>query len=71
MHLQWHRRVRKMHVLIPSMPLAMTWKGKKLHSSDIEGIKTFAMANKVLGKITMVYKQLSQNNTSSWDSFIR
>lgn len=37
----------------PSMLLLVTWKGKELHSSVIEGIRTFGMANKALNKIVV------------------
>lgn len=57
-HRQWHRKVRKLYVLTPSMPLAITWKDKKLNSSGIEEIRTFTMANYVLGKIVVAYWEL-------------
>lgn len=44
------------------MPLAMALKGKKLHPSDIEGIRIFVIANTVLDKIT-VYKEMPLKTT--------
>jgi hypothetical protein len=41
------------------MPLVMAWKGKKLYPSNIEGIKTFAMANKDLNKIVVACIEFS------------
>jgi hypothetical protein len=41
------------------MPLAMTWKGKQLCPSGIEGIRTFAITNKVLDKIAVAYREFS------------
>jgi hypothetical protein len=42
------------------MPLAMVWKSKQLHPSGIEEIGTFVMANKVLGKIALTYREMPQ-----------
>jgi hypothetical protein len=39
------------------MPPATTLMGKKLHPSGIEWISVFAMTNKVVGKIAIVYIQ--------------
>jgi hypothetical protein len=50
------------NVLIPSMPLEMIWKRKKLHLSGIEGIRIFEMINKTVDKIAVVYRELSIYN---------
>jgi hypothetical protein len=39
--------------------LGQTDKGTKLHPSNIEEIRTFTMANKILYKITVTYKKIS------------
>lgn len=59
--LQWNRRVRKLHILIYSMLLTMVWKSKKLYPSDIEDIRIFAIANKILDEIRVIYRKLSKN----------
>lgn len=49
------KKEKKLHVLILSISLTVTWKVKELHPSGIEEIETFAMANKKLDKIIMAY----------------
>jgi predicted nucleic acid-binding Zn finger protein len=39
-----------------SIPLELAWKGKKLCLSRI-GVRTFAMANKILIKIALAYSE--------------
>lgn len=62
----WVDYIENLHDAVHEHPrvifVAIVWRGKKLHLSGIEEIKTFDMANKILSKTTVSYRELSLIN---------